>query len=81
MAEEKKAVYIDYRENKRIRTANEVYERYSPKVANLTYGDYLFIGDDDTEVLFEYKTSDDFLTSIRNNHLYNQTLEATVHYN
>ena len=78
--EEITKIYVDYRENQRITFAQEKYKKYKPIVVNMDYGDYLFQGNKDNQVLFEYKTTDDFFNSIRNNHLYNQTLEASTQY-
>ena len=73
-------VYVDYRENKRINVAQKKYKEYNPLVVNMDYGDFIFYGNKGKQVLFEYKTTDDFFNSIRNNHLYNQTLEASTQY-
>jgi len=69
-----KQVLIDDRETDRLSFAKEQYAPFNPIVDRLNTGDYIFIGYNGVRVAFEYKTVNDFLTSIdRNeNHLHNQ---------
>lgn len=67
-------VLIDDRENDRKKFAMEQYAPFKPQITHLLIGDYLFTGHDGTTICIEYKTGEDFLTSIDNseNHLHNQ---------
>lgn len=73
------AVYIDDRENKRKDYGLKQYVSLNPSIQHLDIGDYIFKGND-IEVVFEYKTGADFISSINNNHLHNQVLEMTSNY-
>lgn len=76
-----KKVIIDNREQDRVDYAMEQYAPFNPSVEQLLCGDYLFVGEDGTEIVFEYKTGNDFLSSIDcNNHLHNQVYEMTKNY-
>lgn len=77
-----KQVLIDDRENKRVNYAMEQYAPFNPITRHLEIGDYIFIGENNTKVVFEYKTGNDFINSItENNHLHNQTWEMITNYN
>lgn len=80
-------VFIDDRETERIEYAREQYSPFNPIVDRLDIGDYIFESKPSKSrfenskmlpiptseyVVFEYKTGQDFLNSIRNNHLENQ---------
>lgn len=68
-----KKVIIDDREGGRIRYAQlDAYEDLNTEVAHLDYGDYIFVGNNDVKVCFEYKTGTDFISSIYNHRLHNQ---------
>lgn len=69
-----KKVIIDDRETNRKDYALTQYKSFKPTIQHLPIGDYLFIGHDNTTVCIEYKTGNDFLTSINTieNHLHNQ---------
>ena len=73
------AVYIDDRENKRKDYGLKQYVSLNPSIHHLDIGDYIFKGND-IEVVFEYKTGSDFISSINNNRLHNQVLEMTSNY-
>lgn len=74
-------VVIDDREGGRIRYAQlDAYDDLVTEVEHLEYGDYVFIGNNDTRVCFEYKTGMDFLSSIHSNRLHNQVFENSKHY-
>ena len=75
-------VEIDDRENDRIDYAMEQYAPFNPIKKHLQEGDYIFTGYNGTKVCFEYKTADDFLTSInhQDNHLHNQVFHMIHEY-
>lgn len=68
------AVKIDDREQDRKEYALNQYANLNPVVEHLDVGDYIFLGYNGVEVVFEYKDNDDFLSSItgENHHLHNQ---------
>ena len=77
-------VGIDDREdNKRIANAKKYFkeQNFEVFVEELLYGDYLF---HDTctniDVAFEYKTLDDFISSINDNRVFNQALNQSDYY-
>lgn len=67
-------VIIDDRETDRIDYAMEQYASFNPIIRHLTYGDYIFKGYNGVRACFEYKTGNDFISSIGqgNNRLHNQ---------
>ena len=69
-----KSVLIDDRENERKEYSLEQFQKFNPKIEHLPVGDYIFTGHNNVQVCVEYKTGNDFLTSINreNNHLHNQ---------
>ena len=73
-------VIIDDREVDRIPYALEQYHELNPHKEHLPIGDYIFKSPKDTMVVFEYKTGNDFITSIENNHLHNQYYDMVVNY-
>jgi ERCC4-type nuclease len=76
-----KKVIVDFREQKRINNAKTFFDDYDVSVKQLEYGDFLFIDDSNSvRVLFEYKTAKDFLASINNKHIFNQTIRACQEY-
>lgn len=76
-----KNVIVDYREGGRVSSAKSFFEDYNVITTTLQHGDFLFQNDaDNVEVLFEYKTGNDFLTSINNKHIFNQTIRACQNY-
>ena len=72
-------VLIDDREKERIEYALKQYSSFNPLKCHLDYGDYIFIGHNGIRVVFEYKTGNDFLSSINSNHLHNQVYEMITH--
>lgn len=76
------SVVIDNREKTRREYAMKVYSPFSPTIEQLDIGDYVFKGYDGTEVVFEYKTSEDFLSSITGEdwHLHNQYYSMVTNY-
>jgi len=88
-------VFIDDRETERIEYATEQYSPFNPIVDRLDIGDYIFespVRNKKFEnskmlpvpsaeyVVFEYKTGQDFLNSIRNNHLENQVYDMVTNF-
>lgn len=75
-------VFIDDREVDRKDYAMKQYASFNPKIVHLTEGDYLFKGYNGVYVCIEYKTGDDFLSSIGQGetHLHNQVY-SMIHKN
>lgn len=71
-------VIIDSREQKRIQIAKEYYESQGLNVSieELSTGDYLF----DNEVVMEFKTFSDFISSITDGRLFNETISQIENY-
>lgn len=71
-------VIIDSREQSRIPIAKEYYESQGLKVSvkELDTGDYLF----DNQVVFEFKTFADFMSSITDGRLWNETQKQMENY-
>ena len=76
-------VLIDDREQGRKDYAMGQYAPFNPEITHLDIGDYIFIGEDGTKVVCEYKTGNDFLSSItsEDHHLHNQTWEMITNFN
>lgn len=74
------SVLIDNRENDRIDYALKQYKGFNPLVCQLDVGDYIFVGENGIQVVFEYKTGADFLNSIDGNHLHNQVYEMITNF-
>ena len=67
------SVLIDDREHGRIEYALTQYSSFNPLKCHLDIGDYIFVGHNGVQVVFEYKTGNDFLNSIsESHHLHNQ---------
>lgn len=71
-------IRIDSREKKRGHKALEFYtlKGYDARIKTLTYGDYVF----DDRVVFELKIMDDFMNSISNKSLFNETYNQALKY-
>jgi DNA excision repair protein ERCC-4 len=71
-------VQIDNREQDRIKTAKEYYKSQGLEVeiCELEIGDYLF----DNQVVFEFKTISDFVSSIQNGKIFNQAINQSENY-
>ena len=71
-------ITIDSREQSRIESATQYYEKqgHTVTVTELPIGDYLF----DNQVCFEYKTIPDFITSIQDGRVFNQAINMTENY-
>lgn len=66
-------IIVDDRENNRIDLTFSLYTTFNVKCRRLLYGDYVFMGYNGCKVGFEFKTADDFLSSIDDSdHLHNQ---------
>ena len=64
---------IDSREQIRIPYAKHFFNKYNPVVRELTTGDYIFKNTDtEEEVCFEYKTMDDFVSSVNDKRIFEQ---------
>lgn len=75
-------VTIDSREQSRIKSATEYYteQGLEVEIAELPIGDYIFTNGTD-EVVFEFKTIADFISSIQNNRVFNQAINQAETYN
>ena len=71
-------ITIDNREQDRIQSATTYYKKQGleVKVSELPTGDYLF----DDKVCFEFKTVPDFVSSIQDKRVFNQTVEMSENY-
>ena len=68
-------VYIDTRETDRIKPAMFYFSKNnSVSVVELESGDYIFV-DDGKRVVFEYKTMEDFITSVNEGRVFNQAID------
>ena len=74
-------VYIDTREQNRIKTATKYFteQGLEVEVKELEIGDYLFT-DDHNSVCFEYKEVNDFITSINDGRVFNQAINMAEEY-
>ena len=72
-----KSVLIDDREQDRKDEAMEQFASFNPSIEHLRFGDYIFTGYNGVQVCVEFKTGNDFLTSIdrTTNHLHNQVYD------
>ena len=75
-------VYIDSREQSRIKPAMVYYKEQglNVEVKELEIGDYLFSNGEDS-VCFEFKTIQDFVTSIVDGRVFNEALNQAENYN
>lgn len=75
-------IKIDTREQDRIKSATEYYKKQGLEVTveELEIGDYIFT-DGNNEVVFEFKTIDDFITSIHDGRVYNETINQIENFN
>ena len=74
-------VYIDTREQDRIKSATQYYteQGLEVEVKELEIGDYLFT-DGENSVCFEYKEINDFITSINDGRVFNQAINMAEEY-
>lgn len=74
-------IIIDSHERVRGYNAYQFYEdTYELEVESLTYGDYLFITNDDKKVVFEFKTCEDFIKSMEDKSLFQEVSNQTINY-
>ena len=71
-------ITIDTREQNRIETATQYYESqgHNVTIKELPIGDYIF----NNQVVFEYKTIPDFITSIQDGRVFNQAINMSENY-
>lgn len=71
-------VYIDNREQDRVKSGTIYFRKhgYNPIISELLVGDYCFT-DNNINVIFEYKTIEDFINSINDNRVFNQALNQS----
>ena len=71
-------ITIDTREQNRIETATRYYESqgHNVTIIELPIGDYIF----NNQVVFEYKTIPDFITSIQDGRVFNQAINMSENY-
>ena len=74
-------VTIDTREQNRIKSATQYYteQGLTVNVEELPIGDYIFTNGTE-EVVFEFKLISDFVSSIQNNRVFNQSINMTENY-
>lgn len=74
-------VTIDSREQSRIASATQYYEKqgHEVTVAELPIGDYLFTNNTDS-VVFEFKTMPDFFSSIQNGRVFNEAINQAENF-
>ena len=63
-------IQIDFREKNRIKKAKEYYHNHSIIVEDLPVGDFIF----NEQVVFEYKTFQDFISSVIDKRVFNQAI-------
>ena len=75
-------VLIDDREQDRVEYAFDAYSTINPVRCHLDVGDYIFESPDGKRVAFEFKTAQDFLSSINgeSHHLHNQVYELMTNF-
>lgn len=74
-------IIIDSREKQRGTNAYNYYsDTYSVDINLLDYGDYLFNTSDKKQIIFEYKTCEDFIHSMQNQSLFNEISNQGIHY-
>ena len=75
-------VTIDTRETNRIDSATKYYEKQglTVNVAELEIGDYIF-SDGNDEVVFEFKLISDFVSSIQDGRVFNQSIAQSENFN
>lgn len=75
-------VTIDTRETHRIKSATSYYkgEGLTVEVKELPIGDYIFTNGEDS-VVFEFKLISDFIASIQDGRVFNQSIEQSENFN
>ena len=74
-------VYIDNREQNRIKSAQFYYKKQGleTEVQELEIGDYIFT-DGEHDIVFEFKTVPDFISSIQSGRVFNQSINMAEEY-
>lgn len=74
--------YIDNREQNRIKSASFYYRKQGleVEVSELEIGDYIFT-DGEHDIVFEFKTVPDFISSIQSGRVFNQSINMAEEYN
>jgi ERCC4-type nuclease len=74
-------VKIDHREQSRIQSAQSYYNRQgiNTEIQELEIGDYIFTNGK-TNVVFEFKTIPDFISSIQDNRVFNQSINMAENF-
>ena len=74
-------VKIDSREQSRIKSATEYFKSQGldVEICELEIGDYIFTNGNDS-VVFEFKLISDFITSIQDHRVFNQSINMTENY-
>lgn len=74
-------IIIDSRERVRGYNAYQTYEdTYEVHVEKLPYGDYIFYGYDDKEIVFEFKNTTDFIKSMEDKSLFHELSNQSIHH-
>ena len=74
-------IIIDSRERVRGYNAYNYYiDKYEVEVEKLPYGDYLFHTNDEKQVVFEFKTCEDFIKSMEDKSLFHEISNQTIKY-
>jgi ERCC4-type nuclease len=74
-------IIVDSRERTRGYNAYNYYDKtYNVGVETLPYGDYLFFTNDGKQVIFEFKTCEDFIKSMEDKSLFNELSNQTIKY-
>ena len=74
-------IIIDSHEKIRGHNAYNYYiDNYHVKIEPLEFGDYFFKTSDGKEIIFEYKTTNDFISSMENTTLFNEVSNQTTQY-
>lgn len=74
-------IIVDSREKVRGNHAYNYYiDDYNVSIEQLQYGDYFFATNDGKQIIFEYKTYEDFINSMEDNSLFNELSNQTIHF-
>lgn len=74
-------IIIDSREKERGINAYNLYnDTYDVSVKPLKYGDFLFETNDKKQIVFEYKTCEDFINSLENKSLFHEVSNQSINY-
>ena len=74
-------LYCDDREDKkRLAHVERTYPELKPMTLRMDMGDYIYQSENGESVVFEYKTGNDFISSVLDNRIFNQVYELSTHY-